>query len=64
MKVLLILNALIFSLFAQQERGKIDMHGGKEEYSYDKKSSFRGSTMGLSSFLENNSSKKMKPTKK
>ncbi len=54
---------MISILFAEYEKAKIDMHGGKENYSYEKKSSFKHS-MGFSSFIDTNSSKKLKPKEK
>ncbi len=63
MKVLLIIIAFTSMLLAEYEKAKIDMHGGKNNYSYEKKSSFGGS-MGFSSFLDTNSSKKTTPKEK
>lgn len=58
MKIVLSLMTLILLAFGQYETGKIDMHGGKESNAYDKKKSFRSSSMGLSLFLDKNTSKK------
>ena len=63
MKTLLTIMAFTPLLFAEYQQGKIDMHGGKSNYSYDKKSSF-GSSMSFSSFLDKNSSKKLEPKEK
>ncbi|WP_304544751.1 hypothetical protein [Sulfurimonas microaerophilic] len=51
--------------FAEYEKGKIDMHGGKEDYSYEKKGveNSKKSFMMQGMFLEQNSSKN-KPAKK
>lgn len=63
MKVVLVFIAMTFLLFAQEQRVKIDMHGGKDSYTYEKKNGFRSSGMGLSTFLDNNVTKEVKPTK-
>lgn len=63
MKIVLIIIAFTSMLLAEYEKGKIDMHGGKENYFSAKKSAF-GSSMGLSNFLDTNSSKKTKPKEK
>ena len=46
------------------QSGKIDMHGGNYDNAYEMKNSFASKGMGLSSFLDSNSSKKLKPITK
>lgn len=62
----LILLAFLLCLesFAEYEKGKIDMHGGKDESHYEKKSSFSKTTFGVSMFLDKNTSKEKKPIQK
>ena len=64
MKILLILIAFTSILLAEYEKGKIDMHGGKENYSSREKSSFQRGSMGFSNFLDTNSSKSTTPKEK
>ena len=65
MKTIFIITLIVTSLFAEYQSGKIDMHGGKEAYIYDKKkSSFGKSSMGMSMFMDKNASKKSKQIKK
>jgi len=57
MKTLLTLLFLSTLIYAEYKQGKIDMHGGKGYGQYEKKENgFK--TMGLSTFLDTNSSKK------
>ena len=61
MKLFFILNILSVYLLAQMnfEQGKIDMHGGEDEYSNSEyKMGFKSGGMGMSLFLDANSSKK------
>jgi hypothetical protein len=61
MKFLVILILSLTISYAQYEKGKIDMHGGKEDYSYDKKGMYSknfGVMIGV--FLDKNVSKKNK----
>ena len=64
MKTILFTLLLCLSSYAEVEQGKIDMHGGKESYSSKEKSDFRNSSMGISTFLDSNTTKKTKPTQK
>lgn len=50
--------------FAQEAKGKIDMHGGKEQNTYEKKRDFKMSSYGVSALFDVNATKKEKPTKK
>ena len=50
--------AFALSISAQYEKGEIDMHGGQESHSDDKKSSFRNTSMGLGIFIEDKNSTK------
>ena len=63
MKAFVVVLIFCISLFAEYQKAKIDMHGGNYENDYKGKA-FGSSSMGLSSFLDKNSSKKMKPSKK
>ncbi|QSZ40852.1 hypothetical protein GJV85_01540 [Sulfurimonas aquatica] len=61
MKAFFTLSFISLFLLASEsyERGKIDMHGGKDEYSNSGyQSGFRSGAMGMSLFLDKNSSKK------
>ena len=59
MKLILTLLALAVYSFAEYQTGSIDMHGGKSTHSYDRKmSGFGTPSMGMSLYLDNNSSKK------
>ncbi len=49
---------------AQTQHGKIDMHGGKEEPLYEKKSGFKNAIFGKAAFIESNATKKSLPTHK
>ncbi len=64
MKYLLVMILFLVSLVAAQyESGKIDMHGGKKSYTKNK-SGFGSKNMGMSSFLDSNTTNKSKPLKK
>ena len=64
MKTLFIITLLVASCFGEYQTGKIDMHGGKDGYLYDnKKSAFGKSSVGMSIFLDKNSTKKTTQTK-
>ena len=57
--------SILFSIsFAASsyESGKIDTHGGKKTYMYDKKN-YQSPSMGISNFLDTNTSKKPKEDK-
>lgn len=58
MKTALLITLTTSLCFAQYATGKIDMHGGKESYSYEKKNSFRSTSMGLGVLLDNKKPKK------
>ena len=59
MKIVLVVSFITLSCFAEYQQGKIDMHGGKDTYKYDKKkSNFVPKNMGIVLFLDKNSSKK------
>ena len=64
MKIALVIFLLSSVGFAEYQQGKIDMHGGKEEYSYKKQSNFSKSTFGISMFRDTNTTKSKKPIKK
>ncbi|WP_024955646.1 hypothetical protein [Sulfurospirillum arcachonense] len=65
MNYIIMITLLISSIFAQNEYGKIDMHGGKKTSLYSgEKKSLKNPNIGISSFLDNNQSKKIKSTKK
>ena len=58
---IIILNILSIYILAAQsyEKGKIDMHGGKDDYSNSGyQIGFKNGGMGMSLFLDKNSSKK------
>ena len=64
MKLVAVLLALSVYLLAEYQTGKIDMHGGKNSYSHEKKkSSFGSKNMGMTLFLDKNSSKKSEDKK-
>lgn len=67
-KVLLLGLLLCIESFAEYEKGKIDMHGGKETNVYDKKSAFKNATkpkgFGMSLLLDKNATREKKPTQK
>lgn len=64
MKLVLFIT-LAFSLsFAEYEKGKIDMHGGKEYSEYGKKGEFLSPSFGMKAFLDKNATKQTKPTQK
>ena len=59
MRNLVVIVLIASSCFGEYQSAKIDMHGGKESYLYDnKKSSFGKNSMGMSIFLDKNTSKK------
>jgi len=60
----IILFALVLSLSSYAQQIKIDMHGGQESYDSKEKKDFRNSSLGLSTFLESNTTKKIEPTQK
>lgn len=62
MKILFWALLLCLSSYAQQV--KIDMHGGQESYDTKEKSNFRNTSLGVSTFLDSNTTKKTKPTQK
>ena len=64
MKTLLLALLLCIESFAEYEKAKIDMHGGKEASEYEKKSNFGNTAFGMSLLLDKNATKKTKPTKK
>lgn len=64
MKIILFVLLLCLSSYGEYLQGKIDMHGSKESYSAKEKSDFRNSSMGISTFLDSNATKKKKPTQK
>lgn len=49
---------------AQTEPRKIDMHGGKEQPLYEKKSSFQNVSFGKAAFVDANATKESLPTSK
>jgi len=59
MKKLFIITLLVSSCFAEYQAGKIDMHGGKDSYLYDKKkSAFGKKNMGMLMIRDKNATKK------
>lgn len=62
MHYIAITTLLAITLFAQYEAGKIDMHGGKNDYTL-KKSGFARQNIGVSNFLDANASKETKESK-
>ena len=64
-KVLLLGFLLCIESFAEYEKGKIDMHGGKEADAYEKKSAFKNATQpkafGMLLLLDQNTTKEKKP---
>jgi hypothetical protein len=64
MRVFIVLMFMTLSLFAEYTSGKIDMHGGDYESSYQpSKSHFSHQSMGVSFLIDKNSSKPNKPLK-
>ena len=65
MKLILLSLMLISYIEANSQVQKIDMHGGKFGAVYEKKGvGFKSKSFGLSSFLDTNSSKKLKKKEK
>jgi len=69
MKYILCVSLLCIESYAEYEKGKIDMHGGKESAIYNKKSNFSQSGFGRSLLVDKNTtrektSKKREPQKK
>ena len=65
MKTVLIILVFCISVFAEYQKAKIDMHGGKNYNQFGSKSGgFGKSGMGMSVFLDANATKKTKETKK
>lgn len=59
MKVLLTLLLFSVIVYAEYQKGKIDMHGGNNYSDYKSSTkSFGSMQMGMSAFLDTNSSKK------
>ncbi len=59
MKKAFIISLLSLSCYGEYQTGKIDMHGGKNSYLYDKKGTgFGNYTVGMSMFMDKNTSKK------
>jgi len=64
MKIVLFLLVAFSLSFAEYEKGKIDMHGGKEYSEYTKKREFTTPSFGMKTFLDKNTTKQIKPTQK
>jgi len=64
MKISFLIIFLCVYGFAQESKGKIDMHGGKEQGIYEKKSDFKRANYGISALLDVNATEKKKPTQK
>jgi len=64
MKIALYIFLLSSLSFAEYQKGKIDMHGGKENYKYEKRSNFSNATFGISLFADTNATKSKKPIQK
>ena len=62
MKISFLIVFLCVYGFAQESKGKIDMHGGKEQNMYEKKSDFKSASYGISAFLDVNATEKKDPT--
>mgnify|MGYP006971727456 CR=1 FL=1 len=56
---ILLLTSLLCYASYEYETGKIDMHGGQDDYGYgQEKRDFTKNISSMSNFLDNNSSKK------
>jgi hypothetical protein len=64
MKLVLFISLLFSLSLAEYEKGKIDMHGGKEYHEYEKKRDFQSPSFGMKMFLDKNATKQTKPTQK
>jgi hypothetical protein len=61
MKIVLMLLTIYATLSANYESEKIDMHGGSYDDVYQsRQNSFRDTSLGVSTFLDKNVSKKIK----
>lgn len=64
MNIVFIVSLLSLSCYAEYQSAKIDMHGGKDSYMYDKKrSGFGNQGVGMSMFMDKNTTKKTKEAK-
>jgi hypothetical protein len=64
MKISFLIIFLCVYGFAQESKGKIDMHGGKEQGIYEKKSEFKNPSFGISVLKDTNATQQKKPTQK
>jgi len=64
MKIALFIFLLSSGSFAAYQQGKIDMHGGKEEYANTKQQNFSNATFGISLLADRNITKSKKLIKK
>ena len=65
MKIILLILIASITIFAEYQKAKIDMHGGKSYSQFGSKSGGYGkNSMGISALLDSNSSKRTKKLEK